>query len=125
MRINNSYFAKQPIIATNGDYTTTVKCSDLSDVRFTLIDANYHEIKLLNPMYITVQIEVIPDKLDLEHDMSNGPVNPLALAPMTEYAYMHDLTERGIDVDLDDVGRLIFINPPQQEAQASEQAQNA
>ena len=122
MRINNSYFAKQPITATNGDYTTTVRSSDLSDVRFTLIDANYHEIKLLNPMYITVQIEVIPDKLDLEHDMSNGPVNPLTIAPMTEYAYMRDLTERGIDVDMDDVGKLIFINPPQPQEQSEQTA---
>ena len=41
MRITNSFFAKQPIVATNGDYTTTVRSSDLSDVRFVLLDANY------------------------------------------------------------------------------------
>ena len=51
MRLTNSFFAKQPINNPNGDYTTTIRSSDLSDVRFTLIDANYHEVHLLSPMY--------------------------------------------------------------------------
>jgi hypothetical protein len=113
MRINNSFFAKQPIIATNGDYTTVVRCSDLSDARFTLIDANYHEIKLLSPMYLTIQIEAIPDKPENEHDLSRGPVDPLSIIPMSEYAYMRDLTERGIDVDLNTVDQLIYVEPQQ------------
>ena len=113
MRINNSFFAKQPIIATSGDYTTVVKCSDLSDARFTLIDANYHEIKLLSPMYLTVQIEAIPDKLEHEHDLSKGPVDPFSLIPISEFAYMRDLTERGEDVNLSDVPRLIHFQPQQ------------
>ena len=113
MRINNSFFAKQPIIATNGDYTTVVRCSDLSDARFTLIDANYHEIKLLSPMYLTVQIEAIPDKPENEHDLSRGPVDPLSIIPMSEFAYMHDLTERGIDVDLSTVDNFIYVEPKQ------------
>ena len=113
MRINNSFFAKQPIIATNGDYTTVVRCSDLSDARFTLIDANYHEIKLLSPMYLTVQIEAIPDKPENEHDLSRGPVDPLSIIPMSEFAYMHDLTERGIDVDLSTVDNFIYVEPQQ------------
>ena len=113
MRINNSFFAKQPIIATNGDYTTVVRCSDLSDARFTLIDANYHEIKLLSPMYLTVQIEAIPDKPENEHDLSRGPVDPLSIIPMSEFAYMRDLTERGIDVDLNTVDQLIYVEPKQ------------
>ena len=113
MRINNSFFAKQPIIATNGDYTTVVKCSDLSDARFTLIDANYHEIKLLSPMYLTVQIEAIPDKLEHEHDLSKGPVDPFSLIPISEFAYLRDLTERGEDVNLSDVPRLIHFQPQQ------------
>ena len=113
MRINNSFFAKQPIIATNGDYTTVVRCSDLSDARFTLIDANYHEIKLLSPMYLTVQIEAIPDKLEHEHDLSKGPVDPFSVLPMSEFAYLRDLTERGEDVDPTDVARLIHFQPQQ------------
>lgn len=112
MRITNSFFAKQPIVATNGDYTTTVRCSDLSDVHFILMDANYHVIKLLSPMYLTVEIEAIPDKLDYERDFSQGPVNPQELIPMTEYAYMHDLTERGQDVADSEIPTKIFIQPP-------------
>ena len=117
MRITNSFFAKQPIVATNGDYTTTVRSSDLSDVRFILMDANYHVIKLLSPMYLTVEIEAIPDKLDYEKDFSRGPVNPQELIPMTEYAYMRDLTERGQDVIDEEIPAKIFIQPPPQPPQ--------
>ena len=113
MRITNSFFAKQPIVATNGDYTTTVRSSDLSDVRFVLVDANYHEIKLLSPMYLTVQIEAIPDKNDYEKDLSQGPINPFSVLPMSEYAYMHDLTERGVDVDENQINSLIYMDQPQ------------
>ena len=119
MRITNSFFAKQPISATNGDYTTTVRCSDLSDVRFILMDANYHVIKLLSPMYFTVEIEAIPDKLDYEKDFSQGPINPLELIPMSEYAYMHDLTERGQDVADEEIPAKIFIQPPQPQQQTT------
>lgn len=112
MRINNSFFAKQPILATNGDYTTTVRCSDLSDVHFILMDANYHVLKLLSPMYLTVEIEAIPDKLNDERDFSQGPVNSQELAPMTEFAYLRDLTERGIDVTDEEIPAKIFIQPP-------------
>ena len=113
MRITNSFFAKQPIVATNGDYTTTVRSSDLSDVRFTLIDANYHAIKLLSPMYLTVQIESIPDKNDYEKDLKHGPIDPYSVLPMSEYAYMHDLTERGVDVDENQINSLIYMDTPQ------------
>ena len=113
MRITNSFFAKQPIVAVNGDYTTTVRSSDLSDVRFTLVDANYHDIKLLSPMYLTVQIEAIPDKLDHEHDLSKGPIDPFSVLRMSQYAYMHDLTERGVDVDESQLDSVIYFDEPQ------------
>ncbi len=112
MRITNSFFAKQPISATNGDYTTTVRCSDLSDVHFILMDANYHVVKLLSPLYLTVEIEAIPDKLDYGTDFSQGPVNPQDLIPMTEFAYLRDLTERGQDVTDEEIPAKIFIQPP-------------
>ena len=116
MRITNSFFAKQPIIATNGDYTTTIRSSDLSDVRFTLLDANYHEIKLLNPMYLTVQIESIPDIPEKEIDLSRGPIDPSEIISMTPYAYMHDLTERGKEVDDSQIQNLVFINQPNEQS---------
>ncbi len=61
MRLNNSYSSAYPIFATNGDFNVKVLSTDLSDIRFTLVDANYVEVKLLNPMYITISIELIPD----------------------------------------------------------------
>ena len=115
MRITNSFYAKQPINNPNGDYTTTVRCTDLSDARFTLIDANYHEVKLLSPMYLTVNIEAIPDKKDYERDNS-GAINTSGIIQMTEFAYMHDLTERGKDVDVNSIDNVIYLQPPQQQA---------
>ena len=32
---------------------------------------------------------------------------------MSEYAYMHDLTERGVDVDENQVNSLIYMDQPQ------------
>ena len=113
---SNSFYAKQPINNPNGDYTTTVRCTDLSDARFTLIDANYHEVKLLSPMYLTINIEAIPDHKEYERD-SSGVINAPGLIQMTEFAYMRDLTERGKDVDLDNIDNLIYLDLPQQPEQ--------
>ena len=112
MRLTNSFFAKQPINHANGDYTTTVRCSDLSDVRFTLIDANYHEVKLLSPMYLTIQIEAIPDSPDKQY---NIPENIQSTLQMTEFACLRDLTERGRDYNINNINQYIYLQPPQQE----------
>ncbi len=64
MRLNNSYSAAYPIFATNGDFIVKVLSTDLSDMRFTLVDANYVEVKLLNPMYITISVEPIEDNTE-------------------------------------------------------------
>jgi hypothetical protein len=61
MRLNNSYTSEQPIICTNGDFQTIVNSADLSDIRFQLVDANFHEIDLLSPMYICVSLEPVDD----------------------------------------------------------------
>ena len=121
MKLTNSFFAKQPIVNANGDFTTTVRCSDLSDVRFTLIDANYHEVKLLSPMYLTVQLEAIPD----------SQIDPIALAPTSSpsqgqlqpAAYLRDLSERGKEYT-DEQLEHIFIMPDNipEQPQAAEAA---
>jgi hypothetical protein len=122
MRLTNSFFAKQPINHPNGDYTTTVRCSDLSDVRFTLIDANYHEVHLLSPMYLTIQIETIPDAEDKQY---NVPTNVQTQLQMSEYAYLRDLTERGLDYDLNTISDYIYIEQPNQhENQQQNEQQN-
>lgn len=112
MRLINSFFAKQPINHSNGDYTTTVRCSDLSDIRFTLVDANYREVKLLSPMYLTVQIEAIPDA---EEKQFNAPTNIQNELQMTEFAYMHDCTERGREYTPEELERMIYIDQPSKE----------
>ena len=121
MRLTNSFFAKQPINHANGDYTTTVRCSDLSDVRFTLMDANYHEVKLLSPMYLTVQIEPIPDAEDKQY---NAPSNIQTTLQMNQYAYMKDLTERGMSYDLETIDNYIYFDQPPTEENQQENAQN-
>ena len=130
MKLTNSFFAKQPIVNANGDFTTTVRCSDLSDVRFTLIDANYHEVKLLSPMYLTVQLEAIPDSqsdpLSLaptSGHYSGDSMPPLQLGPS---AYLRDLSERGKEYT-DEQLEHIFIMPdniPPAEQPAAEQPTN-
>ena len=110
MRLTNSFFAKQPINHANGDFTTTVRCSDLSDVRFTLIDANYQEVKLLSPMYLTVQIESIPD----------AEVDPVAVSPITlnPIADMLDLTERGKEYTAKELENMFIMPAPEQEQES-------
>ena len=117
MRLTNSFFAKQPIVNVNGDYTTTVKCSDLSDIRFTLIDANYHEVKLLSPMYLTVQIEAVPDAEDKQF---NAVPNIQTQLNMSEYAYLRDLTERGQEYNIEEIGNYIYLNEPNDQQQTQQ-----
>ena len=57
MRINNSFSANYPINAGNADFSTFVASNDLSNVSFTLVDANMNEIDLLSPMYLSVSIK--------------------------------------------------------------------
>ena len=59
MCLNNSYSQGFPIIAQQADIITKCAVNATSDIYFILVDANMHEVKLLNPMYITVQI--LPD----------------------------------------------------------------
>ena len=129
MKLTNSFFAKQPIVNANGDFTTTVRCSDLSDVRFTLIDANYHEVKLLSPMYLTVQLEAIPD----------SQIDPIALAPTSSpsqgqlqpSAYLRDLSERGKEYTDEQIPNLFIMpdsipeQPPTPPEQPSDQPSNS
>ena len=110
MRLINSFFAKQPICNPNGDYTTTVRCSDLSDVRFTLMDANYHEVKLLSPMYLAIQIEPIPDAEDKQYNAVSNIHSELM--NMKEYAYMRDLTERGQEYNIEEISNYIYFEQP-------------
>ena len=62
MRLQNTYQANVPIIANNADFVFTVSSNDLSMLEFTLTDANLHEIKLLSPMYLIINVRAVPDE---------------------------------------------------------------
>ncbi len=89
MKLNNSYSSSYPIFATNGDFVARVNTSDLSDARFVLIDANYKEITLLNPMYLTITIELI----------ENAAIVPVSGRRRPKAA---DPAELGRDTDLEE-----------------------
>jgi hypothetical protein len=52
MRINNSFSNAIPIVSNNVEFSTIVQSAALSNVWFKLVDANFHPIKILNPIYI-------------------------------------------------------------------------
>ena len=60
MCLNNSYASSMPIVATQGEIITKCAINATSNIFFTLVDANMREVKLLNPMYITVSVR--PDE---------------------------------------------------------------
>ena len=62
LRINNSFSANFPIIVSNADFDIELNSNDLSHLQLTLVDANLHEVHLLNPMYITISVQGLPDE---------------------------------------------------------------
>lgn len=52
MRINNSFSANFPVIANNGEFKVYTLSNDLSNIDFELVDARFHKIKLLSPMFL-------------------------------------------------------------------------
>ena len=60
MCMNNSYASSMPIVAVQQEIVTKCAINATSNIFFTLVDANMHEVKLLNPMYITVSVR--PDE---------------------------------------------------------------
>ena len=63
MCLNNSFSSSFPIVAQQADIVTKCPVGTTSDFWFVLVDANMKEVKLLNPMYITVLIK--PDEESL------------------------------------------------------------
>ena len=66
LRINNSFSANYPIIVTNADFEVDIASCDLCNIQLTLVDANMHEIHLLNPIYITIAVKIIKEKEENE-----------------------------------------------------------
>ena len=62
----NSFTASMPIIASNSEFSKVTLSSDLTDFEIILVDANLHEVELLNPMYITINITDASVSMTLE-----------------------------------------------------------
>lgn len=71
MVLNNSYSSSFPIVAQQNEIITRTPLNFTSNINFWLVDANMREIKLLNPLYITVRVEP-------EEELNNQvqPLNP-------------------------------------------------
>lgn len=59
LRINNSFSPNIPIVAAGNNYTSVIPSGCVSGAVFILVDANMHQVDLLNPMYITLTLEPI------------------------------------------------------------------
>lgn len=59
MRIHNSFIHSQPIISSNGSFISKIPASALGNLNMILVDANRVEIKILSPIYVTLEIEPI------------------------------------------------------------------
>lgn len=70
MRVNNSFSSSMPIIVNNGDFETVLLSNDLSCLEFRLVDANLHDIWLLSPMYLAVQVRPVKDT-DVDYYLSS------------------------------------------------------
>lgn len=66
MRLLNSFTASMPIIGSNSEFSKITLSTDLTDFELILVDANLHEIDLLNPIYITINISNASDSMTLE-----------------------------------------------------------
>jgi hypothetical protein len=53
MRINNAFTATQPIVANNAEFSSIIQSNSLSNIRFKLVDANFQDIRLLSPIYLS------------------------------------------------------------------------
>lgn len=59
LRINNSFSPNIPIVAGGSGITSIIPSNCVSGAVFILVDANMHQVELLNPMYITLTLEPI------------------------------------------------------------------
>ena len=61
MRVSNSFSANYPIINGNAEFSSVIPTNALSDIEFKLVDANRHPIRLLTPMYLSINVEAVED----------------------------------------------------------------
>ena len=74
MRVSNSFSANYPIINGNAEFQSVVPTNSLSDIEFKLVDANRKQIRLLTPMYLSINVEA----MESEDEDAKINVNMLA-----------------------------------------------
>ena len=62
MEINNYFINGFPIVCHNFEFSSIISSSALSNAWFQLVDANFHPVKLLSPMYISAIAKGIESK---------------------------------------------------------------
>ena len=75
MRVSNSFSSNYPIVNGNAEFVSIVPINSLSNIEFRLVDANMHDIKLLTPMYLSIQTDAIEDEND--ESKISVPTQPL------------------------------------------------
>ena len=78
MRVSNSFSANYPIINGNAEFQSVVPTNSLSDIEFKLVDANRKPIRLLTPMYLSINVEAVEDDdadAQINVNMMNTQVN--------------------------------------------------
>ena len=74
MRVSNSFSANYPIINGNAEFSSVIPTNALSDIEFKLVDANRHPIRLLTPMYLSINVDAV------ENEDEDAKINVDALA---------------------------------------------
>ena len=72
MRVSNSFSSNYPIVNGNAEFSSIVPINSLSNIEFRLVDANMHDVKLLTPMYLSIQTDTIENEND-EADINVQP----------------------------------------------------
>ena len=78
MRVSNSFSANYPIINGNAEFQSIVPTNSLSDIEFKLVDANRKQIRLLSPMYLSINVEAVEstdEDAQINVNMLNAQVN--------------------------------------------------
>ena len=55
---------------SNSDYVSDCPTSALNNLKIKVVDGNLEPIKFLNPVYVTVMVQEIPDKENTKKDES-------------------------------------------------------
>jgi hypothetical protein len=59
-----------------GDFPMVVNQFSLSNVEFTLVDSNYHPVRLFSPMFVIMKVESTPDPAqDIKQFLAKLPKN--------------------------------------------------